>query len=156
MINDILINAGSIAAIVAAFLSFFLWRSERNQDLSRLRALHQHLTFIEESAKGHEKHIKGNKLAAPSWPIANIDLNFYLTNIKHKVRKEWCICWINTHELKKELIATYEKINNINYLWKLKIENQKTKSDLLTNSHYQDLYRFISSAKKEIEKVTRK
>src|SRR3989344_4783860 len=142
MIEVNLTYAGSIAAILAAAFSFFLWRSERNHELSRLKALYQHLGFIEESAKEHEKHLKDKKLPDPSWPIANIDLNFYLTNIKYTT--------------KKELIAIFEKINNINYLWKLIIENSKIKSDLRTNTYYQDLYRFITSAMKEIEKIIQK
>ncbi|HZX12089.1 MAG TPA: hypothetical protein VFE88_01395 [Candidatus Nanoarchaeia archaeon] len=156
MIEVNLTYAGSIAAILAAAFSFFLWRSERNHELSRLKALYQHLGFIEESAKEHEKHLKDKKLPDPSWPIANIDLNFYLTNIKYTTQKECCIWWVGTKGLKKELIAIFEKINNINYLWKLIIENSKIKSDLRTNTYYQDLYRFITSAMKEIEKIIQK
>ena len=135
---------GSFAAVVAAIFSFILWRIRRNEDLSRLIALFVHLKFIEESAKGHESHVKNHSLnknfPLPSWPIANMDLNFYLTHINHKIRKkDSFFCYETTKYLKQDLIKVHEKIKNINFLWQQTLERQ-IPNDLHTNTYYLDLY----------------
>ncbi len=141
-------------AFLTLILTFLIWRSERDKELSRLKSLFDHLIFIRDSAKGHEKHLKYGGLPLPSWPVANMDLNFYLTQLNYTMRKEWSLCCHeSTRRLKKGLIRIFEKINNINYLWKLKIEKPKVKSDLETNTYYSDLYGFIENALYEIKRI---
>jgi len=149
---DYVTYIGAIAGIFAALFGFILWRSERNHEISRLKSLMMHLNFIKESAKGHEKHVKSKNLPFPSWSIANIDLNFYLTNIKSQVRKERCFYHISTNRLKKELIAIYEKINNINFLWRRELDKPNS-SDLKINTYYSDLYNFIGKSQIQIQRI---
>ena len=151
---------GAFAAVIAAILSFVMWRITRNQELSRLMALHQHLSFIQESAEGHQNYVRNNTIDPrnpfPSWPVANMDLNFYLTNINYKVRKKGAICYDPTKKLKRKLIATYEKINNINYLWNLRIIQPTRQTNFSANTYYPELYRFITDCKEEIERILNK
>jgi len=140
-------------AVLTLILTFLMWRSERNKELSRLKALSDHLLFIKESAEGHEKQMKGHNLPLPSWPVANIDLNFYLTQLNYNIRKEYSFCSESTRRLKKELIGISEKINNINYLWKQEIENSKIKTDLRTSTYYSDLSSMIKNAIYEVKRI---
>ena len=89
---DIITIIGTLAALIAAIFSFLMWRISRNQELSRLIALLDHLGFIESSAKGHEKYLKNGNLSIPSWSIANMDLYFYLTNVNLKIRRKLSFC----------------------------------------------------------------
>ncbi len=155
MINifDISTVIAALAAVIAAVFGFVMWRITRNQELSRLKALYQHLEFIEGSARGHENYISNAKLPIPSWPLPNMDLNFYLSHINYKVRKEFNLCCrMSTKNLKNSLIVVYERVNTINYLWKLKVEKPKIKTDYGLK-YYQDLKRDIASCKEEIKKI---
>ena len=147
---------GVVAAVIAATISFILLRSDRIKDLSRLKALNQHLNFIKESARGHESQLKNGKKPLPSWPVANFDLNYYLTNIKYKIRKEYFICCRkSTKDLKEDLIFIHEKISNINYLWDLIVKKEKDKTDLVSSTYYSDLLKRIEQAQREIKDIVR-
>jgi len=156
------LNIGTfIAAVIAGIFSFVMWRIDRDQELSRLMALYNHLNFIKESARGHQKHVQGfylKKTIWPSWPVPNMDLNFYLTHIRYKVRRKRAICCFEpTRSIKQELISVHEKIHNINYLWRLKLEEPKVSSDLDGEKYYKELYSFIDNCQKEIRRIlTRK
>lgn len=149
-INTFINIIAATAATIGAILSFFIWKSERNKELSRLRSLYQHVSFIKESAKGHEKQLK-NSYEIPSWRVPNMDLNFYLSNINYKVRKSWCVCRISSQNLKHSLITLHERVSTINFLWEQLINEKK--NDLKENTYYADLYQDIYNTQKEIEKI---
>lgn len=162
-ILDIITIIGAFAAAIAAIFSFVMWRITRNQELSRLMALYQHLEFIRESAEGHQNHVRNNAVTPsnpltpfPSWPVANMDLNFYLTHINYKVRRKGTICCYDpTRKLKRKLIAAYEKIKNINYLWNLRITQPTRPTNFSANTYYPELYGFIGDCKEEIERLVK-
>ena len=105
MINYIILAITFLTLI----LTFLIWRSERKKELSRLRALFDHLIFIKKSAQGHENILKDKSPKIPSWPVANMDLNFYLTQLNYKIRREFSPCFEKTRRLKKELIGISRK-----------------------------------------------
>lgn len=150
-IFDIFTSIAAVASTIAAIFGFVMWRIVRNQELSRLKALHQHLEFTEGSAKSHDDYLKNEKKPFPSWNLINIDLNHYLSHINYKMRRENGICYEPTKNLKSRLIAIYERAETINFLRKLEIEGKKT--DLRLSTYYQDLIKDIDSCKTEIERI---
>ena len=139
-------------AILTLVLTFFIWRFERLKELSRLISLFDHLIFIKKSAEGHEKQLKSDA-PIPSWPVANMDLNFYLTQINFRVRRKYSLCFEDTRKLKKELIGIFEKINNINYLWEQEVKDPKIITDLKSSTYYFDLNYKIENALHEIRRI---
>ncbi len=160
-----------ISTLAVAFLtlivSFLLWRRTRQEELSRLRSLFQQLDEIKRIAKDQYEYLKTK--GVPSWKITNIDLNFYLTHINHKIAKETTLFnWVYTRELKKQLIDTHDKINNINNLYNLMYQAHVTntpaskkqlaqyQAQLVQVSYYADLEKFIERTKTELKKILRK
>ena len=156
-IMNITTIVGALAAVIAAGFSYIMWRIDRVQDLSMLKALYQHLNFIDNSANGHETHVRNNtqnprRSPMPSWPLPNMDLNFYLTHIKYKIRKEWSFCKEPTESLKMALITLHERVNTINFLWREEL-SRRNSTDLRTNTYYQDLKNDINQCTTEIRRI---
>ena len=148
--TDLLDILTFVVATIAAVFSFIMWRISRKEELSMLKALYDHLGEINKSAIGHERQFLMTHIL-PSWPIPNMDVNYYLTKISYKVRKETSLMWISTRKLKKNLIKVHERVNTINFLWKQAADGCKT--DLYSNTYYSDLNNDILLVQEQIQKL---
>jgi hypothetical protein len=148
-------------------MTFLMWRRTRKEELSRLRSLFQQLDYLKRLSRDQFNYIKNKGIT--SWTLPNIDLNFYLTHINHKIRGESACRQIQTCNLKKSLMEVHGKINNINNMFVLIYEThvlntkkshkklEEYKKELTKENHYYtDLGKMIETAKREIKKIIKK
>lgn len=159
----------TFGVVIATFiLTFLLWYHERKIQLNLLRSLYQHIESIRvEAPKQYDFLINTNKI--PSWTTTNLDINYYLSHIMHKLKKEgFTLEEICTRELKEQIIKIVNRINTINNLYSLMyagvsqgtkaanemVENHKI--ELSEKTYYVDLEKDIYKAQCELRKVLKK
>lgn len=157
-----------IVVTITLFITLMIWYHERKIQLNLLRSLYQHLDTIKRDAPAQYNFlISQNKI--PSWTITNLDLNYYLSHINHKLKKEgFSFEFVCTRELKQQIINIVNKLNNINNLYSLMYTSisQGTRSALaVVESHkhelslvpyYKDLDDFINKSQKELRNILKK
>jgi len=146
--------------ILGTTLSFLIWRTPREANLSRLRALYLQLDMIKDSAEGSLKEYKPNT-QLPSY-VGTIDVDYYLTRLPSKIRREWGMGNIYLSDLKINLLETKNKIENINHSLSRLIESlisghnelfKALQKELFDNTYYADLKDLASEVQHEIEKI---
>lgn len=136
-------------------MSIYHFGHKRKKNLFLLQSLWLHLWSIANTTKGHITE-KDQNNQNPSYPITDLDLNYYLTNIENKIKKEArpFQSKISTIPLKWALSEIHQKVRNINELRsddKSGVKNDlwsKNKSNKYRYHHH--LNRLIELARQEL------
>ncbi|MBI2663421.1 hypothetical protein HYX15_02710 [Candidatus Woesearchaeota archaeon] len=95
-----------------------------------LKSIETQLRLISRSVNGQKKLLNANPTVIPSYFISELDKNFYITNIRSKVKNH------DTEILKEWIGLVSDKILNINRLVQLSQEFYSTESYDITNNPY--------------------
>jgi len=156
-----------VLAVVAIYVSIHIARNQSKKERERqeeiqtdlLKSIETRLRTIHQSVNGHKKELSKNPPTIPSYFLVPLDANFYLTNLRFKIRGH------ETENLKEWLIHVSEKITNINRLIELAQDLSSVQSlGTDKNPHvkeikdqnykyYKDLEHLISQLRRELIKI---